>query len=44
MEIKSILEQMLKGKTPEEAFKEAKLKSDPRIKITLTKRNSASKA
>lgn len=44
METKSIIEKMLKGKTPEEAIKEAKLKSDPRIKVTLTKRNPANKA
>jgi hypothetical protein len=44
METKSIIEKMLKGETPEEAFREAKLKSDPRIKVTLTKRNSTSKA
>lgn len=37
MEINSIIEKMLKGKTPEEAFKE--IKDNTKIKVTLTKRN-----
>lgn len=37
METKTLIEKMLKGKTPEEAFKE--IKDNTKIKVTLTKRN-----
>lgn len=39
----NIFAKLLKGKTPEEAIREAKLNADPRIKVTLTKRTTKKK-